>query len=115
MIGEEGLGAAQALIPQAFSTGTIPPEQLPARLEQALGLGRNSWPVSAIRVLADRMLELADARSQSAAHELRWLISTLHWTPLQALRSIQSTDESISEAGNAIQQSGGKSLFAKTG
>ncbi|MCD6054436.1 MAG: hypothetical protein K0Q96_1628 [Rubrobacteraceae bacterium] len=34
-----------------------------------------------------------------------WLISTLHWTPLQALRSIQSTDESISEAGNAIQQS----------
>jgi hypothetical protein len=34
-----------------------------------------------------------------------WLISTLHWTPLQALRSIQSTDESISEAGNAIQRS----------
>src|ERR687895_1768064 len=34
-----------------------------------------------------------------------WLISTLHRTPLQALRSIQSTDESISEAGNAIQQS----------
>ena len=34
-----------------------------------------------------------------------WLISTLHLTPLQALRSIQSTDESISEACNTIQQS----------
>ncbi len=34
-----------------------------------------------------------------------WLISTLHRTPLQALRSIQSTDESISEAGNPIQRS----------
>jgi hypothetical protein len=35
-----------------------------------------------------------------------WLISTLHRTPLQALRRFQSTDESISEPGNAIQQSG---------
>ena len=33
------------------------------------------------------------------------LISTLHPTPLQALRSIRSTDESISEACNTIQQS----------
>ncbi len=51
----------------------MPPEQLPARLEQTLGLGRNSWPVSAIRALADRMLELTEGRSKSAAHELRWL------------------------------------------
>ena len=46
---------------------------MPAKLEQALALGRNSWPVSAIRKLADRMLELADGRKRSAAHELRWL------------------------------------------
>ena len=43
----------------------------PARTDA--GLGRNSWPVSAIRTLADRMLELVDGRSKSAAHELRWL------------------------------------------
>ena len=73
VISEDALQSAAALIPQAFSSGAMEPEQLPARLEQTLGLGRNSWPVSAIRVLADRMIELADARSQSAAHELRWL------------------------------------------
>jgi len=73
VISEDALRAAEALIPQAFSASQMEPEQLPARLEQTLGLGRNSWPVSAIRVLADRMLELADGRSRSAAHELRWL------------------------------------------
>ena len=73
VISEEALRAAETLIPQAFATSQMPPEQLPARLEQTLGLGRNSWPVSAIRALADRMLELADGRSKSAAHELRWL------------------------------------------
>src|SRR6202000_1836363 len=57
-------------------SGAIPaiePAQLPAKLEQALGLGRNSWPSSAIRKLGDGMLELAEARKRSAAHELRWL------------------------------------------
>ena len=73
VISEEALQSAAALIPQSFSTGVLEPAQLPARLEQALALGRNSWPVSAIRVLADAMLELADGRTRSAAHELRWL------------------------------------------
>ena len=73
VISEDALRSAEALIPHAFLSGEMPPEQLPARLEQALGLGRNSWPVSAIRTLADRMLELVDGRSKSVAHELRWL------------------------------------------
>ncbi|HEV8414437.1 MAG TPA: Hsp70 family protein [Bryobacteraceae bacterium] len=73
VISEAALRSAETLIPQAFATSQMSPEQLPARLEQTLGLGRNSWPVSAIRTLADRMLELADGRSKSAAHELRWL------------------------------------------
>src|SRR5262249_51830663 len=51
----------------------IEPAQLPALMEQAVGLGRNSWPLSAIRRLADRMLESADGRKRSAPHELRWL------------------------------------------
>ncbi len=73
VISDEALAAAEALIPAAFVDDTVEASQLPARLEQALGLGRNSWPVSAIRKLGDGMLELAEARKRSAAHELRWL------------------------------------------
>jgi hypothetical protein len=73
VIGDEALAAAETLIPAAFADDNIEPQQLPAKLEQALGLGRNSWPLSAIRKLADRMIELADGRKRSAAHELRWL------------------------------------------
>lgn len=73
VISEEALAVAEALLPQVFSTGELEPEQLPAKLEQAFGVGRNAWPVSAIRKLADRMLELADGRRRSAAHEFRWL------------------------------------------
>jgi molecular chaperone DnaK (HSP70) len=73
VISDEALATAEALLPATFVDGSLDPAQLPARLEQALGLGRNSWPVSAIRKLADRMLELADGRKRSAAHEARWL------------------------------------------
>jgi hypothetical protein len=73
VVGDEALVVAEALIPAAFSNDTVEPAQLPARLEQALGLGRNSWPLSAIRKLADHMLELSESRKRSAAHELRWL------------------------------------------
>jgi hypothetical protein len=73
VISDEALAAAEALIPAAFVDDTIEPAQLPTRLEQALGLGRNSWPSSAIRKLADRMLDLAESRRRSPAHELRWM------------------------------------------
>jgi hypothetical protein len=51
----------------------LAPEELPGRLEAALALGRNSWPLAAIRRLGDRMLEAAEGRKRSAAHEARWL------------------------------------------
>ncbi len=73
VISEEALAAAEALIREAFSGDRIEAAHLPGRLEQTLGLGRNSWPVSAIRKLADQMLEHAEGRKGSAAHELRWL------------------------------------------
>jgi len=72
VISDEAMATAEALLPQTFA-GDLEPEQLPAKLEQAFGLGRNSWPVSAIRKLADGMLELSEARKRSAAHEFRWL------------------------------------------
>src|SRR5579883_350440 len=73
VISDEALALAESLLRDTFVAGTLRPEELPARLEQTLALGRNSWPLSAIRRLADRMLELADARRKSAAYELRWL------------------------------------------
>jgi hypothetical protein len=51
----------------------IAPEELPARLEQTMGLGRNSWPLSAIRQMADTFLANADGRKKSPAYEMRWL------------------------------------------
>jgi hypothetical protein len=73
VISEESVAAAEELIGGAFGSVAVEPEHLPAKLEQALGLGRNSWPVSAIRKLADRMLELGEGRKRSPAHEARWL------------------------------------------
>ncbi len=74
VVSDEALANALKLIDDVFSTKDgMAPEELPAKLEQTIGLGRNSWPLSAIRKLADRMLELADKRKLSAAHEMRWL------------------------------------------
>ena len=75
VVSAEAQTNAEALIQQAFGTSTIafPPEQLPARLEQALGLGRLSWPLPTIRAFADRLLAFSDGRRKNAHHETRWL------------------------------------------
>ncbi len=73
VISDEALANALALVSATFAGDSVAPEELPAKLEQALGLGRNSWPVSAIRKLGDAMIDLAEGRKRSAAHELRWL------------------------------------------
>jgi hypothetical protein len=73
VISDEALSAALALIDQTFNTTAIEPTDLPGRMEQALGLGRTSWPLAAIRKFADKFLELSDGRKKSAAHEARWL------------------------------------------
>ncbi len=76
VVSEQALQAAVALIEEVFapsSKSPIPPEELPARLEQAMGLGRNSWPLSAIRPMADAFLAAAAGRKKSPAFEIRWL------------------------------------------
>jgi hypothetical protein len=75
VISPESQTAAEQLIENVFSKpGTgLAPEQLPARLEQALGLGRLSWPLATVRALADKLLQLADGRRKNAPHEARWL------------------------------------------
>ncbi len=75
VISPEAQGNAEALIEQVFgkSSSGVPPEQLPARLEQALGLGRLSWPLPTVRALADKLLASGDGRRKNAPHEARWL------------------------------------------
>jgi molecular chaperone DnaK (HSP70) len=74
IVSEEAVKSAAALVQSVFSaTSTVAPEELPARLEQLLGLGRNSWPVAAARELADAFLTVVDGRRFSPAYEVRWL------------------------------------------
>ncbi len=75
VVSPETQAAGESLIADVFgkSAINIPPEQLPARLEQTLGLGRLSWPLPVVRAFADKLLALADGRRKNAPHEVRWL------------------------------------------
>ena len=75
VISPESQAAAELLIAAVFDkqSSAMQPEQLPARLEQALGLGRLSWPLPTVRALADKLLFFADGRRKNAPHEARWL------------------------------------------
>ena len=67
---------ATALLRSAFGVNAKPPleqHELPARLEQILGLGRNSWPLEVLRKLADVLLECSEGRRNAPAWEARWL------------------------------------------
>ena len=76
VMSEQALAASLELIATVFSTtakSPVEPQELPAKLEQTMGLGRNSWPLAAIRQMADAFLAAADGRKKSPAYEVRWL------------------------------------------
>lgn len=76
VVGEEALGQSLELIRAVFSPSAkspMAPEELPGKLEQTMGLGKNSWPLEAIRKMADAFLDSADGRKKSPAYEVRWL------------------------------------------
>ena len=76
VVSEQALKSSLELIASVFSPSAkspITPEELPAKLEQTMGLGKNSWPLSAIRQMADAFLAVADGRKKSPAYEIRWL------------------------------------------
>jgi molecular chaperone DnaK (HSP70) len=73
VVPDEAVDAAVELIRNTFKRGTLEPEALPAKLEQALSLGRASWPLSAIRRMGDVFLELEGQRKRGPAYEARWL------------------------------------------
>ncbi|MDX2151260.1 MAG: Hsp70 family protein [Bryobacteraceae bacterium] len=74
VVSEDGQKQAEQLIRDIFTASPqFPPEELPTRLEQAMGLGRNAWPLNVIRRLADVFLELSDGRRRGPNMESRWL------------------------------------------
>ncbi len=75
IISEAGLAEAAALLRDSFGSADPPlrPDELPGRLEAALGLGKASWPLATIRALADLLLELGEGRRRTAGWEARWL------------------------------------------
>jgi molecular chaperone DnaK (HSP70) len=75
VVSEEAVKASAELIAAVFNPraqSPMLPEELPAKLEHTMGLGRNSWPLSAIRTMADAFLASADGRRKSPSYELRW-------------------------------------------
>ena len=52
---------------------TLPPEALVSQMEAALGLKRDSWPISAIRRFSDVLIEFSAGSKKSPGHEMRWL------------------------------------------
>jgi molecular chaperone DnaK (HSP70) len=76
VVSEQALASSLELIASVFATDAkspIAPEELPAKLEQTMGLGKNSWPLATIRQMADVFLNNAGGRKKSPAFEIRWL------------------------------------------
>lgn len=59
--------------PAGDNNDVVDPASLASRLESVIGLRRESWPVPIVRVFSDALLEVAEGRRLSPAHEVRWL------------------------------------------
>jgi hypothetical protein len=53
--------------------GTEKPDGLPKRIAREISMSRADWPPSLLRSIWSRLIESADGRKRSAAHEARWL------------------------------------------
>ncbi|MEQ9497504.1 MAG: Hsp70 family protein [Deltaproteobacteria bacterium] len=74
-VAPEKLEAAKARIDRTFKAE--PPREHPDALmkglEEDFGLGRNDFPISALRALGEHLLERMDGREIAKEHETRWL------------------------------------------
>jgi molecular chaperone DnaK (HSP70) len=75
LIDEGRLHTAVLLIRGVFGNdaAAAPPETLAGELENALGHGKQAWPLADVRTLADVLLETAAGRRRAPAFEIRWL------------------------------------------
>ena len=69
---EEKIEEAKKLLEQAFLSGQEL-ERLAGRLEALFEMERNRWPLALLRLLADQLLPLKEARKKNAQFEARWL------------------------------------------
>jgi len=69
----EARNEALELIGACFASGGVEPVGLTRCLEEALGTGKDGWPLGCIRCLFDRLLELEPGRWRTKEHEARWL------------------------------------------
>jgi molecular chaperone DnaK (HSP70) len=68
------INSAVTLIRHAFSNPEDDaPDTLVGELETTLGANIDAWPLSAIRLIADALIDVAGGRKQSPRHEMRWL------------------------------------------
>ncbi|MFN8628130.1 MAG: Hsp70 family protein [Candidatus Binatia bacterium] len=77
VMGEAQLEAALHVVRAAFPAGDVhghgDPVGIVRALEDALGTGKDAWPLLAIRKLWDTLWEGQRRRAVSQAHEARWL------------------------------------------
>lgn len=84
IIAEESLAKAKEAIDQVFGSLdgqdstkvcriSANPTELLGKLEETLGIGRDSWPLDIIRKFADQLLELSEGRHLGEKFEARWL------------------------------------------
>ena len=70
---ENGLRVVEATFGACAGEERIKPKDFYRRLTEAIGTSRNDAPITALRRLADRTLELSEARKGDATLESRWL------------------------------------------
>jgi molecular chaperone DnaK (HSP70) len=73
VVADDAVEAAADAIRAVFAGRTASPVGLLSALEERLGYGKHAWPLEALRRLADVLIECAQGRTASAAHETRWL------------------------------------------
>jgi molecular chaperone DnaK (HSP70) len=69
----ERIAEARARIEECFAGRSGDPVTLTRSLEEALGAGRDAWPIACIRALWDALFEREAERSRTPSHEARWL------------------------------------------
>ncbi len=75
VVSDAAVAGAEALLRAVFAPGAGggDPAALTGDLENALGHGKQGWPLAVLRRLADVLIGLAAGRHTSPAHEARWL------------------------------------------
>ena len=71
---ESSWEAARTAIDDVFNgTGKTKPAELIKHLNQALAMQRDQWPMTLLRRIWETLMEWAEGRRRSEAHEARWL------------------------------------------